>query len=150
MGQLVRPTGRTSWTDQLDRSARQISWMDQFFLFEALASSHIRRFSFQFVHCCSFRVRRRPCFCAVSPHVVPCICHTQLSFVFYVKLRIWHVPACEFSCQFSPTCFSECGTSSVNQIFYSVLTDISVGLPKTNLNDVSFNLLKSNFNGFPN
>ena len=33
-----------------------------FFLFEALASSHIRRFSFQFVHCRSFRVRRRPCF----------------------------------------------------------------------------------------
>ena len=47
---------RTSWMDQLDRPAR-----DQFFLFEVLASSHIRRFSFQFIHCRSFRVRRRPC-----------------------------------------------------------------------------------------
>ena len=34
---------------------------DQFFLFEALASSHIRRFSFQVVHCRSYLVRRRPC-----------------------------------------------------------------------------------------
>ena len=75
-------------------------------------------------------------FCAVSPHVVLCICHTQLSFVFYVKLRILQVPACEFSCQFSPTCFYECGTSSANQIFYSILTEISVGMPKINLNDV--------------
>ena len=62
MGLLVRPAGQTSWTDQLDGPAGQISWTDQFFLFEALASSHIRRFSFQFVHCWSFWVRRRPCF----------------------------------------------------------------------------------------
>ena len=63
---FVLPTKCTftwiSWTDQLNRSARQTSWTDQFFLFEALASSHIQRFSFQFVHCRSFRVRRRPCF----------------------------------------------------------------------------------------
>ena len=39
---------RTNWTDQLDGAA--------------LASSHLRRFSFQFVYCCSFRVRRKPCF----------------------------------------------------------------------------------------
>ena len=50
-----------SWTDQLDRPAGRISWMDQFFLFEALASSHIRRLTFQLVHCRSFQVRRRPC-----------------------------------------------------------------------------------------
>ena len=36
--------------------------MDQFSLFEALASSHIQRLTFQFVHCRSFWVRRRPCF----------------------------------------------------------------------------------------
>ena len=61
-GLLVRPAGWTSWTDQLDGPAGQTSWTDQFFLFEALASSHIQRFSFQFVHWCSFRVRRRPRF----------------------------------------------------------------------------------------
>ena len=61
MGLLVRPAGRTSWTDQLNRPlertsltdqldgpAEWTSWTDQlddqFFLFEALASSHIRRF----------------------------------------------------------------------------------------------------------
>ena len=59
MGLLIRPAGWTSWTDQLDGSAGQtswtdqldrpaglISWMDQFVLFEALASSLIRRFPF--------------------------------------------------------------------------------------------------------
>ena len=35
----------------VNRSASQTSWTDQFFLFEALASSHIRRWTFQFVHC---------------------------------------------------------------------------------------------------
>ena len=30
-------------------------------MFEALASLHIQRLTFQFVHCRSFRVRRRPC-----------------------------------------------------------------------------------------
>ena len=60
--QLDGPAGRTSWTDQLDGPVWWTSWTDQFFLFEALASSHMRRFSFQFVHCRSFRVRRRPCF----------------------------------------------------------------------------------------
>ena len=57
MGLLVKPAGRTSWTDQLDGLARQTSlagqldgpagqtsWTDQFFLFEALASSNIQRF----------------------------------------------------------------------------------------------------------
>ena len=79
MGLLVRPAGRTSWTDQLNRSLERTSWTDQldrpaewtswtdqlddqFFLFEALASSHIRRLMFQFVHCHSFRVRWRSCF----------------------------------------------------------------------------------------
>ena len=60
--QLDRPAGRTSWTDQLDGPVGWTSWTDQFFLFEALASLHIKRLSFQFVHCRSFRVRRRPCF----------------------------------------------------------------------------------------
>ena len=49
--QLDGPAGRTSWTDQLDKPAGQTSWADQLFLFETLASSHIRRSSFQFVHC---------------------------------------------------------------------------------------------------
>ena len=60
--QLDGPAGRTSWTDQLDGPAGRISWIDQFSLLEALASSHIRRLTFQFVHCRSFRVRRRSCF----------------------------------------------------------------------------------------
>ena len=49
------------WTDQLDRPAKHTSWTDQFFLFEALASSHIQTLTFQFVHCRSFRVGQRPC-----------------------------------------------------------------------------------------
>ena len=44
--QLDGPAGRTSWTNQLDEPAGRTSWTDQFFLFEALASSHIRRFPF--------------------------------------------------------------------------------------------------------
>ena len=64
--QLNGPAGPASWTDQLDRPAEWTSWTDQlydqFFLFEALASSHIRRFFFKIVHCRSFWVRRRPCF----------------------------------------------------------------------------------------
>ena len=60
--QLDGSAGRICWTDQLDRSAGRISWTDQFSLFEAMASLHIRRLTFQFVHCRSFRVRRRPCY----------------------------------------------------------------------------------------
>ena len=60
--QLDEPAGRTSWMDQLDGPAGRTSWTDQFFLFEALACSHIWRFSFQFVRCRSFRFQRRPCF----------------------------------------------------------------------------------------
>ena len=52
MNQLDRPAGQTSWTDQLDGSVRCILSLGQF------AYSKI---SFQFVHCRSFRVRRRPC-----------------------------------------------------------------------------------------
>ena len=59
--QLDGPAGWTSWTDQMDGPAGWTSLTDQLFLFEALASSHIRRLTFQFVHCCSFRVRLRPC-----------------------------------------------------------------------------------------
>ena len=40
----------------------QTSWTDKFFMFEALASLHIQRPTFQFVHYHSFRVRRRPCY----------------------------------------------------------------------------------------
>ena len=47
--QLVRSARRLSQTDQLDRSARHISQTDQFFIFEALASSHIQRLTFQLV-----------------------------------------------------------------------------------------------------
>ena len=60
--QLDGPAGQTSWTYQLDEPAGQTSRTDQLFLFEALASLHIRRLMFQFVHCCSFRVQRRPCY----------------------------------------------------------------------------------------
>ena len=52
----------SSLMDQLDRPDGQTSWRDQFFLFEVLASSHIWRLTFQFVHCRSFRVQQRPCF----------------------------------------------------------------------------------------
>ena len=60
--QLDWPAWQTSWMDQLNRPNERTSWTDQLFLFEALANSHIRRFFFKFVHCRSFRVRRRPCF----------------------------------------------------------------------------------------
>ena len=53
---------RTSWKDKLDVPAGQTRWTDQFSLLEALASSHIQRLTFQFVHCRSFRVQRRPFF----------------------------------------------------------------------------------------
>ena len=55
MGLLVRPAGRTSWTDKLDRPVLFIWSLGQF------AYSKID-LSVQFVHCCSFRVRQRPCF----------------------------------------------------------------------------------------
>ena len=73
--QLDGPAGQTSWTNQLDRPpkqtqlnrpAGQTSWTDQFFLFEAMASLHVRRLIFQFVHCPSFRVRWRPCFYLIN------------------------------------------------------------------------------------
>ena len=70
MGLLVGPARRTSWTDQLDGPAGRTSWTDQSFLFEALASSHIQRFSFQFVHCRSLRVQRRLCFLSRNPWLV--------------------------------------------------------------------------------
>ena len=54
--------------DQLDGPAGLTSWTDQFSIPKALASLHIRRFAFQFVHCRSFRVRRRPCFIEVHRH----------------------------------------------------------------------------------
>ena len=47
-------------SDQVDRPVGRTSWTDQFFLFEALARSHFWRLTFQFVHCHSFPVRRRP------------------------------------------------------------------------------------------
>ena len=48
-------------TDQLNWSVRQTRWTDQFSMLEALDRSHIGRLTFQFVHCCSFRVRPWPC-----------------------------------------------------------------------------------------
>ena len=69
--QLNGPAGQTSWMDQLDRPAGQISLRDQFSLLEALASSHIRRLTFQFVHCRSFRVRRRTCLCHMEYSMRP-------------------------------------------------------------------------------
>ena len=46
MDKLDEPAGQTSWTDQLDGPAGQTTWTDQFFLFEALTSLLIQRFSF--------------------------------------------------------------------------------------------------------
>ena len=51
MDQLDGSAGRTSWMNQLNGPAGQTSWTDQFFLFDALASSQIRRLTFQFVLC---------------------------------------------------------------------------------------------------
>ena len=45
----------------IDGPVGQTLWTDQFSILEALASSHIQRLILQFVHCCSFRVQRRPC-----------------------------------------------------------------------------------------
>ena len=47
--QLDGPAKQSSWTDQLGGPAGQTCWTDQFFLIEAFYSSHIQRFSFQFV-----------------------------------------------------------------------------------------------------
>ena len=58
---------------------------DQFSIFEALASSHIRRLTFQFVHCCSFRVQRRPCFLTLQ-----IVCHLlQEEVIFASQLQWW-------------------------------------------------------------
>ena len=56
--------------DQLDGPdgpAGQTLWTDQFSILEALASSHIQRLTIPFVHCRSFRVRRRPCLIMTPP-----------------------------------------------------------------------------------
>ena len=42
-------------------TAGRTNCTDQIFIFEAMASLLIQRLTVQFVHCCSFRVRRRPC-----------------------------------------------------------------------------------------
>ena len=85
-----------SWTDKLDRPAGRISWTDQFSLLEALASSHIKRLTFQFVYFCSFWVRRRPCF-LVGWHVIAMVwlyacnipaCILVLSY-WYEAIRVW-------------------------------------------------------------
>ena len=52
----------TPCIDQLYVSARSTSLTHQFFLFQALASLHIWRSTFLFVHCRSFRFQRIPCF----------------------------------------------------------------------------------------
>ena len=59
---LDEPAGQTSQIDQLDGPAGQTSWMDQFSILETLTSLNIQSLTFQFVHCCSFRVWRRSCF----------------------------------------------------------------------------------------
>ena len=56
-------------TDQLNRSVSQTSWTDQLSLFEALASLHSQRLTFQFVCCRSFRVRRRPFLIKVGSYI---------------------------------------------------------------------------------
>ena len=69
--QLAQHARQISYMDQLYWSANRISakrisagrisWTDQFSLLKALASSHIQTLTFQFVHCCSFQVWRKPC-----------------------------------------------------------------------------------------
>ena len=109
--QLDRPAGQTSWTDQLDRPARQISWTDQFSLFEALASSHIiRRLTFQFVHCHSFRVWRRPCY-LISWQ--PSIRFSYLFFILKTEIHTKILNTNPFLCDirgwdiYKSKCFSE-------------------------------------------
>ena len=110
--QLDRPAGQTSWTnkldgpagwtswtdswmDQLDGPAGWISWMDQFSSFEASASSLIQRLTFQFVHCHSFRVRRRPCFLShilyPSSHLPEYHVPYPISIIPYSLGAIWQV-----------------------------------------------------------
>ena len=45
-----------------------------------------------------------------SPNVFRCLYHTNICLGFKAKSRISKVPACQFSCQSSPACISECGT----------------------------------------
>ena len=97
--QLDGPAGWTSWTDswmdQLDGPAGWISWMDQFSSFEASASSLIQRLTFQFVHCHSFRVRRRPCFLShilyPSSHLPEYHVPYPISIIPYSLGAIWQV-----------------------------------------------------------
>ena len=86
---------QTSSTDQLDGPALQTSWMDQFFLCEALASPHIRRFFFKFVHCRSFQVWRRPCLVHESESLCVFLCKM---IIIVIKLQHkwkksgkWHI-----------------------------------------------------------
>ena len=94
--------GQNSWTYQLDVPAGQTSWTVQFFLFEALASSHIRRLTFQFVHCRSFRVRQRPCllpsrFFIFSISSIFIIKECLKEFIYFVlKLSIFVVQTLAF------------------------------------------------------
>ena len=68
--QLHGPAGRPSWTDQFDRQAGRTSQTDQVggsvLFFEALASLHIQRLTFPFVHCRSFQVQQKPCFTSLG------------------------------------------------------------------------------------
>ena len=103
----VRPVRRTSQTDQLDELARRISQTDQFVIFEALASSHIRRLTFQFVHCRSFRVRRRPCLSDLAilylQILIPCT-------IGFRKLGNGHHRAIKY--EFFLLFFIQCGRST--------------------------------------
>ena len=72
---------RTSKTNQpMGQLNSQTSWTDQLSLFEALASSHIRRFQFLLYR--SFQVRWRPC---CKPKLVVNINIVHLSYNFLIK-----------------------------------------------------------------
>ena len=68
--------------------ARQTSWTDQFFIFKALAISHIWRLTFQFVHCRSFWVRQKPCFLNTSYFFIQTTFWTQIFKINFVSKNI--------------------------------------------------------------
>ena len=76
---------------QMGLSARQTSWIEQFSIFEALASSQIRRLTFQFVKDCfmhSIYFRPAPACWVCIPPSISFVGRTWLqNYFFYVWLH---------------------------------------------------------------
>ena len=83
----------TSWTDQLDVPAGQTSSTDQLDRPVLFIWSLGQFLSFQFVHCRSFRVRRRPCFFLIWKAFLPKIFSLKVSVPPYwsKKLSVYWV-----------------------------------------------------------